>query len=200
MNVIAIYCSNCKSQIKFDADKLNLAKPAVRCPICQHINQLTAEQLPQKKAAMPTEDKTEIDLGGVIGWLIVHDEQTKEQVFNLKFGKNVVGRASQSKPADVGIVTEDKYMSRNHCVLEIKTNQIGKFQYIIYDIGSTNGTYINGNKDNKLKPDTQLILKEGDTIQIGRTKVVLKTVQQNASAEAARQTVIISDYEPTVIL
>jgi predicted Zn finger-like uncharacterized protein len=201
MNVIAIQCSNCKSQIKFDADKLNPEKALVRCPICKQINEVKPEQLAPKKPVVETpEDKTLVNPNGEVGWLIVHDEQTQEQTFGLKQGKNIIGRASSSKPADVAIVTTDTYMSRNHCVIEVKPNQAGILQYIIYDIGSTNGTFINGNKQSRLQPDMQVILKDGDTIQLGRTKVVLKTIQQHKSAAAARNTILMDSYQPTIIV
>lgn len=45
------------------------------------------------------------------------------QHYTLSEGRNIVGRASQSGSATVPIVTDDRTMSRVHCLLEaIKTN------------------------------------------------------------------------------
>lgn len=53
---------------------------------------------------------------------------------------------------------EDRYFSRNHCILEIAPPQI-----FLRDLGSTNGTYINGQRVESI------YLKSGDHIQGGET-------------------------------
>ncbi|MGI8494981.1 MAG: FHA domain-containing protein, partial [Pyrinomonadaceae bacterium] len=53
---------------------------------------------------------------------------------------------------------EDRYFSRNHCILEIAPPQI-----FLRDLGSTNGTYVNGQRVENI------YLKSGDHIQGGET-------------------------------
>jgi eukaryotic-like serine/threonine-protein kinase len=53
---------------------------------------------------------------------------------------------------------EDRYFSRNHCILEIAPPQI-----FLRDLGSTNGTYVNGQRVESI------YLKSGDRIQGGET-------------------------------
>lgn len=53
---------------------------------------------------------------------------------------------------------EDRYFSRNHCILEIAPPQI-----FLRDLGSTNGTYVNGQRVESV------YLKSGDHIQGGET-------------------------------
>lgn len=189
MTIITTECAHCGRKIKFDAALLMPERPLVRCPVCKTVSNV-AKALEKQAAPLPQE----------VGWLVVHDEQTPEQTLSLKPGKNIVGRASESKPADVPIRTEDRYMSRNHCVLEVSQLPSGQWEYLLSDIGSTNGTFLNGKPNSRLREQMQVVLTDGDTIQIGRTKVVLKTIQQAGNAQNARQTVLLSGYTPTIIV
>lgn len=61
------------------------------------------------------------------------------------------------------IVLEDLNVSRVHA--EIKQEDI---HFTIYDLGSTNGTFVNG------KPQKKWILQDGDTIILGETELLFK--------------------------
>ena len=135
-----------------------------------------------------------------IGWLVVHDEITSAQTLPLTEGRNVVGRKSPDKPCQVMIDTTDQYMSRNHSVIEVSRLANGHCQYLISDCGSTNGTFINGSEHHQLSSYDQIFLKDGDTIQLGRTKVVLKTGQTVSSSGQAQAVVSRKDYLKTVVL
>lgn len=135
-----------------------------------------------------------------IGWLVVHDEHTPAQTLSLTEGRNVIGRKSPDKPCHLMIDTTDQHMSRNHAVLEVSRRLDGHFQYLLSDSGSTNGTFINGSEHHRLSPYDQIFLKDGDTIQLGRTKVVLKTGQTVSSPGQAHEVVSRKDYLKTVVL
>ena len=80
---------------------------------------------------------------------------------------------------------EDRFFSRHHCLLEIAPPQI-----FLRDLGSTNGTYVNG-----LRVDATH-LKPGDRIQGGETVLEVATsVEQNQSEKAAYDTATV----PSVI-
>lgn len=67
---------------------------------------------------------------------------------------------------DVDIVLDDPGVSRRHS--EIRITYDGPHQVItIRDLGSTNGTYVNGD------PITSTHLAEGDRLTIGRTRLLL---------------------------
>ncbi|MCS6968076.1 MAG: FHA domain-containing protein [Cytophagales bacterium] len=202
MNIIVTECTNCKLKIKFDEDKVNPTTPLVRCPACRAINNIAAQLKQKEDWQQSLQEQTLVEQPPTeeVGWIVVHDENTPVQTLPLKMGKNVIGRAARSKLADVPIVTEDRYMSRNHCTIEVIRRANGQLQYVIYDNGSTNGTYINAVKSSRLKPNMQVILHDGDTIQIGRTKVVLKTKECAANAAQATSTVVMSSYMPTIIM
>ncbi len=135
-----------------------------------------------------------------IGWLVVHDEHTPAQTLPLTEGRNVIGRKSPDKPCTVMIDTTDQHMSRNHSVIEVSRRPDGHLQYLISDCGSTNGTFINASEHHRLSPYDQIFLKDGDTIQLGRTKVVLKTGQTVSSSGQAHEEVRRKDYLKTIVL
>lgn len=72
----------------------------------------------------------------------------------------VIGRSAQ---ADLSIPT-DNNCSRNHC-------QVRKWagKYILEDLNSHNGTFVNGTRVAKEHP-----LTDGDLISIGDTSIVFK--------------------------
>src|SRR5690242_21721461 len=85
----------------------------------------------------------------------------------------IVGRAS-----DLDMVLVEDMVSRKHAKITASGEQI-----VIQDMGSTNGTFVNGEKIKKAR------LKEGDRILIGTSIIKLMAVDnsQVVSEEAARQ-------------
>ena len=143
-----------------------------------------------------------------LGWLVVHDENAVQQTHPLRIGRQVIGRKSVSRPCDIMIETDDPYMGRNHCILEVKPSRSGSYEFFISDVKmtsgapeqmSTNGTFINAHPT-ALKPKDMVYLKDGDTIQMGQTKVVIKTLISAATATDASRIVQDTDYMPTVII
>lgn len=77
----------------------------------------------------------------------------------LSTGRIILGR---SKSADINV--SSSHVSGKHLTLEIKNNEV-----YVTDIGSTNGTYINGNK---LTAHNGYILRTGEKLIIGSEDVV----------------------------
>jgi hypothetical protein len=67
----------------------------------------------------------------------------------------------------------DKYFSRNHCILEIAPPQC-----FLRDLGSTNGTYVNGQRVESV------YLKNGDRIQGGETILQVEVTTDSTVIEA----------------
>jgi len=93
----------------------------------------------------------------------------------------MIGRSEDSKFC----LPHDRFFSRNHCLLEIAPPQT-----FLRDLGSTNGTFVNG-----LKVETAH-LKNGDRIQGGETVLEVEvsvgadeTVQYNQGAQKFNETV-----------
>jgi pSer/pThr/pTyr-binding forkhead associated (FHA) protein len=136
----------------------------------------------------------------VPGWLIVHDETARVQSFDLKEGKNVIGRKS-SMAVDIAIETEDLTMGRRHCMVEVKVNEKrGGFDFLISDLKSVNGTILNGRIQRKLTDQDVIYLNDGDTFQLGLTKVVFKRNSELKIKETVVKEVVNQPYQPTVII
>ena len=89
--------------------------------------------------------------------------------FPLRMDREIViGRSS-----DLDMVLVEDMVSRKHAKISTQGNQI-----VIQDLGSTNGTFVNGEKIKKVR------LKEGDRILIGTSIIKLVTADGMAGAVA----------------
>jgi len=84
------------------------------------------------------------------------------RMFKLDKPEIIMGRS-----AEAGLQIEDDGISRKHAKVQVGSD--GKFQVV--DLGSTNGTYLNGAKVNVA------LLADGDKIQIGTNTVVKFSLQ-----------------------
>ncbi|GAB6110034.1 FHA domain-containing protein [Fusibacter bizertensis] len=84
-------------------------------------------------------------------------EKAVTEIFPLKNAQITIGRS-----LDCEIAISDPHISSQHVQLN-KTNQ----SYTLQDLGSANGTYVNGQKIS-----SPVYLKEGDEILLGITKLV----------------------------
>ena len=86
--------------------------------------------------------------------LVIEQGPEPGQIFSLGNAPQTIGRSANN-----GIVINDAEMSRRHAQI---TPQGGS--YVVEDLGSTNGTFVNGIRQNQ--PTT---LKHGDSIEFGDT-------------------------------
>jgi len=133
-----------------------------QCPYC-------AQQQQSRAGGPPNADKTVAirmtDIQeplDVVGWVVALNGKHRGQDFRLHTGKNVVGTA-----ADCDIVITDPYLSAHHATIR-HNNTDGTF--VIIDIDSTNGTFLNGKRISK----DELI--DNDTIRLGRTEFKFKAL------------------------
>ncbi len=120
-------------------------------------------EISEADASMP-ESKTLVLSGaallelGVGGWSIIADSgPEKGQVIAIK-QKTLIGRALE---CDISIL--EPGLSRQHAELDIVDDEM-----IIRDLGSSNGTYLNGNKI------TQSVCRQGDVLQFERIKFIVQ--------------------------
>lgn len=85
----------------------------------------------------------------------------------------LIKEIGRSKSADISLA-EDRKVSRNHARLEKEGEG-----WVIVDLSSTNGTYVNGNKVDQHK------LIPGDEIRIGGTTLIYRTAAEPAEKEEA---------------
>ncbi len=93
---------------------------------------------------------------------IVKQEQVSYLMINN--GKvPLVGRISIGRSTENDVVIDNKLASREHAII-----QKIKDDYYLKDLGSTNGTLLNGAK---VPNDKYIKLEHGDTITIGKTNL-----------------------------
>jgi len=77
------------------------------------------------------------------------------------------------------LVVDDENVSRMHAVIEVH----GADDVTIIDLGSTQGTYVNGQRVNKCK------LEQGDEIVLGETKLVLEIAEADDAVASSAATI-----------
>ena len=71
-------------------------------------------------------------------------------------------RVTIGRHPDSDVFLDDITVSRRHVVLEV-----GPAGHYLYDVGSLNGTYVNG-----IRTDGEVKLRSGDDLQIGKFKLM----------------------------
>lgn len=107
---------------------------------------------------------------------VLKNQKTEAQYFVLKKREQSVGRYSQApndfKP-DIGIITSDRKISKNHFQLTQFKNKVGETDVIITDVQSRNGTFLN----KMIQPighSSEIYLKNGDQLRIGDTLIEIE--------------------------
>lgn len=124
-------------------------------------SRLTATEEPDMKdqtQLIPPEEikKEEISLGRPA--CLIFRTEAETLTFPLLKKTAVLGRLHTND-----IVLEDPNVSRVHAEIKREDNH-----FTLYDLGSTNGTYVNG------KPQKKWILQNGDIINLGETELLFK--------------------------
>jgi serine/threonine protein kinase len=108
-----------------------------------------------------------VDLPTIIGILNPRNallKTTDGQVFPLDRDICTIGRQGEQKKVesdiDVTALDTGKLASRRHAMVQLRDGS-----FYLSDLGSTNGTYLNGEK---IKPQETRILKAGDVIELGK--------------------------------
>jgi pSer/pThr/pTyr-binding forkhead associated (FHA) protein len=200
-------CGKCCSILLLNRKSHPIGKDLIfKCPSCGSKNRLVdplIKNVNDSSGSSKTEEivnnnqDSNIDksIKSTIGWLILHTENINPSSFIIYKGKNIIGRLTNDNNVDIPI-DNDLYLSRKHCFIEAIYDN-SDWKYFLVDNGSTNGTYLN---TKKLSSNDKVYLDNGDTIQVGRTKLVFKLKINSETIDEATKTVINSDYEKTVII
>lgn len=134
----------------------------------------TGQQQPARQPLRPSggrEHKTQIDMrvgGGAemcgTGVLV----STEGGTYELHPGKNILGRPSRSGVSSAGVnvplrvADAHASVSRRHCQIEVIEKR-QRWQYILSDLESRNGTFLNGHRLNR---DEEVYLQPGDEVML----------------------------------
>ena len=194
-----VKCLHCEARIKVLDSAFVNGTPTVLCPACKQ--QFRPEMPVQKPTGQAGVDNSIKEKEPTeVGWLVVHDENTPQQTYALKLGKQTIGRKSASRPCDIMIETTDEYMSRRHFIIEVITRSPGNYEYYLSDNNAVNKTFINTKKLCEIKRGDEYILHDGDTIQAGRTKIVFKSNRFVKNSRQATEIVVEQPKGKTVLV
>ncbi len=151
-----------------------------------------------KPITKPKPEDAKIENKPIVGWLIVHTENKKAEMFDLYEGINYIGRKKKDEKANNILIEDDPFVSRTHAFIKCKEAD-GKQQYLLYDGDgnrpSINGVFLNGND---VRINQHCSLKENDTVQIGTTKLVFKVKKEHTSSTGELEEVMRTDFIRTI--
>jgi hypothetical protein len=99
---------------------------------------------------------------GVIAWLEVVAGPLTGQRFTLEAGRTKIGKSPSAEPGVRLVPLADPYLSKDHAALEAGAGGV-----VVVDLGSTNGTFVNGTRARRA------MLKDGDELRLGGTRIRL---------------------------
>lgn len=138
---------------------IDIESKFVTCPTCKQRMKFTDFKVIQDSE----EETTILGMGKnmIIGKLTV---KSTGQSYQLKMGKNVIGRKSPKSSADMQIDCPNNRMSREHLIVEVrKTPTEGFVHYARLFKGHVNATFVN---DLELEEGDEVILKNKNIIKL----------------------------------
>lgn len=124
----------------------------------------TPVSVPKPAINKKTQMLQEVQKVPVVGWLVALSGKHKGEDFRVKEGKNIVG-----SDGDCDIVLTDDFISSKHANLKY-VNKDGERIFIITDLDSTNGTFLNDSEE----PIAREELVDNDSVTFGQTKMKFK--------------------------
>ena len=130
----------------------------------------------------------------IYGWLALHTEGRERSVFKIKEENTLIGRQEGGVQDIDFAINDDHWISRRHARLIVQEEN-GEADFQLMDLNSNNGTYIHDTKT-RLKPNEEFSLIDGDTFQVGKTNIVIKSAVRAATEKDLKTEVDkISYYE-----
>lgn len=128
----------------------------------------------------------------VYGWLVLHTEGRKKSIYKIKNKNTVIGR-KEAGMEDVDFeISDDHWVSRKHARLIVQEEN-GEAQFQLVDLNSINGTYIHDTQT-RLKPNEEFSLIDGDTFQVGKTNILIKSTERTANEKDLKSQVDNTPY------
>lgn len=166
----------------------------IKCPNCHGLLEVTN---PKGEAMLmitcPNQDcKAKMRVQFDTGETILAQSKKNETVpgfltyqghrYELKEGRNTVGRSSSKHEAQIELTTDDKSMSRLHCLIEAVKLKSGRIKVIISDLRSPEkiDQMPLCVEDEPLVKEDRIVLADGDYIQMGKQRIRFsqKTIEE----------------------
>jgi len=128
------------------------------------------EAVPKEAAASPTAPSVSAEASPGVHAQVVEIGEGDGQAFPLVPGMTTFGR----RPENTVVLTGDLYVSGSHAQISAEGDV-----FILTDIGSTNGTLLNGER---LQINAPVMLDDRDEILIGGTALRFERLRQSAEA------------------
>lgn len=177
--VLRLHCPNCKTllQVKFPSKEEPVEAPTFfarpKRPVDNGETQLGGDYSARRQQSNDFSCETQLGGGSSGGTQASASQQVATLVYEgrgypLAEGRNVVGRQGTTSKATVQIATNDHFMSRQHCIINVTTSADGRKKAVISNFQNKNDTSINGYK---IGSGDAIILQDGNTITMGETTI-----------------------------
>lgn len=158
-----VRCPKCDEFIAFDETRYKKGQSLVfECPACHK----------QFGIRIGKSERNNINSASNCGNLIVVENVFHhKQIIPLRPGDNVIGRYIKGTTISTPIQTHDPSMDTKHCIINVKKNKNGTWDYILRDAPSLTGTFY---MNNVLSNYDRVKLADGSIITLGATTLILR--------------------------
>ena len=179
---VRLHCPNCRTllQVSFPPEEEPVEAPTFyarpKQPVDNGATQLGGNYSAHRQQTNDSSCETQLGGGPSGGTQASASQQIVSLVFEgrgypLEEGRNIVGRKAKKPQANVQIPTDDLYMSRQHCVINVTTMDDGRKKSVLSNFQNKNDTLINGHQ---IGSGDAIILQNGNMIKMGETTVMFK--------------------------
>ena len=176
-NTLKLKCPHCGAVLLVKRIS-GLENKIIPCLVCKNAYKFSEYKVIQQ-SSNKVEDPTIPILGGKENltqpggqqvWYIgkLRQKASRSKDYQLHLGINTLGRAAQTSRASIQIVTDDAYMSRMHCAIEVHKLPSGGYVHYFFNTENKNSTFVNGVK---VENGDRMILCGGESIRMANTEV-----------------------------
>ena len=179
MQTKRIICPQCRAVLDVRNSKNEEVKQ-ITCPSCKTPLQVKfapqQEPIPSQSAL---DGETQLAGAGYAATQLVSSSKSKATAklhfhgveYELEEGQNIIGRKGTTSKATVQIDTDDRYMSRQHCSITVKTLPDGVKKAVLSNYQNKNLTSVDGQE---IETGDAIRLTDGNAITMGHTTVTFK--------------------------
>ena len=163
-----IRCPKCDQTILFDETQYEAGRILVfECAECHKQFKI---RLPRSK------NNQDLPKNLPVGYLTILENAFQfKQVLPIILGENIIGRSVKGTKANLAFRTVDPSIDTTHCIITAGKEQDGRTLFSLQDAPSNTGTFL---QNQLLQPREQVIIEEGDIINIGAATMILKLTDE----------------------